>query len=192
VRLATAAGIIGAEFAGERVRMRMPNPTRLRRQLTVTVKGRTLHAGFINTGVPHLVVPVRGLNTVDVEGLGRALRTHRMFRPRGTNVDFVESAGPRAARVRIRTYERGVEAETLACGTGVTAAGVLQVLERPDPTGAVRRVHVQTRSGDVLTVSCRIDGRGDVARVRNVVLEGPVQRICEGLADWPRRDGNPC
>ena len=186
VRLATAAGIIGAAFAGERVRMRMPEPTGLRKQLTITVRGRTLRAGFINTGVPHLVVPVRGLHTVDVEGLGRALRTHRMFRPRGTNVDFVESAGPRAARVRIRTYERGVEAETLACGTGVTAAGALHALGQSGPAGAGRRVSVQTRSGDVLTVSCRIDGRGDAARVRNVVLEGPVQRICEGAAVWPR------
>ena len=107
----------------------------------------------MNTGVPHTVVPVAELDDADVQGLGRQLRFHAVFGARGTNVNFIEAVAP--ARLKIRTYERGVEGETLACGTGVTAAAIIHVVrEAVNASGKQRReIEVETKSGEVLRVS---------------------------------------
>lgn len=166
----TGAGEVQAAVAGERVSLRLPDPTGVTPRVTVSVNGRTISGGSINTSVPHMVVRVPNLDRVDVAGLGRALRRHPAFAPRGTNVNFIQPDG--TAALRIRTYERGVEAETLACGTGATAAAILHGVA----TGA-RRVTVRTRSGDTLNISFRLVGPG---RITGVTLEGPARRVYDG------------
>ncbi len=170
VSIESGAGRLQAAVSGERVRLGMTDPAMLRQGLRVRVAGRLITGDFINTGVPHFVVRVPALDRVDVARLGRALRRHAAFAPKGANVNFIQPAGRHA--LRIRTYERGVEAETLACGTGATAAAIIYGLPgRPGP----RRVSVTTRSGDTLTISFRVG-----SRVTHVVLEGPARRVFDG------------
>ena len=187
----TKAGLLSATVRGNRVAMRMTAPTQLAPGLTVKVDGRPVSLGFINTGVPHAVVPVNRLDEVDVPGLGRALRRHRQFAPAGANVDFIEPHPTRPNRVRVRTYERGVEGETLACGTGVVASAILYGLNRPGSgsNGVPRthRIEVEARSGDLLTVSFTTGHNGRRLMAANVVLEGAVAHICEGSYDWSTR-----
>lgn len=191
VTIETMAGVLSANVRANRVAMRMPDPTELQPNLAIGVNGRKLRMGFVNTGVPHAVVATERLEGIDVNSLGRQLRFHRAFSPRGSNVNFVQPAG-RTNRLRVRTYERGVEHETLACGTGVVASAVIHVL-RHDPQrqrdGRDRqhRVQVITRSRDVLTVTFTVHGEGNRWRVRDVVLEGPTTRIFEGVVGDPQR-----
>jgi len=115
--------------SGNRVRLRLQPPRDL--QLAPGVLDQTAgtksaglqEGGFVNTGVPHYVVFVNSVDRVDVESLGRELRQHPAFSPAGANVDFVEIT--RDGCLKLRTYERGVEAETLACGTGAVAAALI-------------------------------------------------------------------
>jgi len=121
-----------------------------------------------NTGVPHLVIPVDDLEAVDVAEQGRTLRRHPRFAPAGTNVDWVapDAAG---GGWRLRTYERGVEAETLACGTGASAAAAVLVrLGR-----AASPVAIRTRGGDLLRIT--VD-----QTVRRLTLRGPAVVAFEG------------
>jgi diaminopimelate epimerase len=180
--LQTQAGLLSAAVTGDRVRIQLTNPTDLRRDVTVSVDGRTIRLGVVNTGVPHAVVPVPAVDAVDVPALGRQVRFHPTFAPRGTNVNFIQAQGP--GRLRIRTYERGVEGETLACGTGVTAAAVIHALSQPRNGGGPRRVQVTTRSGETLTVELAIAGHGDAPVVGPVFLEGAVRWIGEGTFVW--------
>jgi diaminopimelate epimerase len=80
------------------------------------------NAFYINTGVPHVVLEVDDIQTIDVNQLGRVLRNHSDLKPEGANINFIQKLADQ--KIKIRTYERGVEAETLSCGTGVTAAAM--------------------------------------------------------------------
>lgn len=194
VTIETKAGVLSATVRGERVALRMTDPTDLQRERTVHVGAKRIRFGFVDTGVPHVVVSVQTLDAVDVQRIGRALREHRQFAPQGTNVNFIQADARHPHRIQIRTYERGVEAETLACGTGVAAAAVMHALEHT-PAGRgqavlanghtqTHRVDVKTRSGDVLTVSFDVAHDGARAQVRNVVLEGPASRVFDGVVGW--------
>ncbi len=199
VTIKTRAGVVSAAVRGERVAMRMTDPTGLRLGLALSAGGRTLRLGFVNTGVPHAVVPVERIDQVDVNRLGRALRHHRAFSPRGSNVNFIQMDARRPNRLRVRTYERGVEDETLACGTGVAASAVVYALSRrangarlgasPDARRGRHRIEVETRSGDVLAVSLRVEGSARARRVRDVVLEGPAAVVFNGTVAVPLRRG---
>jgi len=124
---------------------------------------------FLNTGVPHAVVPVSGLETLDVDGLGRSLRHNPAFGRAGTNVDFVSLRGGRA---HVRTYERGVEGETQACGTGITASAVALAL-----AGAVKPpVRLRSRSGEDFTVWLKPAGNG----ARDIRIQGPARLVFKG------------
>lgn len=197
VKIETRAGVLSATVQGNQVAMRMTDPTELRLGLSLNVERRTIRLGFVNTGVPHAVVPVRTVEAVDVNRVGRALREHRAFSPRGSNVNFVETDTRRPNRLRVRTYERGVEEETLACGTGVAASAVIYALQH-DQRGqgngretAVRgrgrryRIEAEAKSGDVLTVTLVVQGEGSRRRVRDVVLQGAATRVFEGEMSWP-------
>ena len=190
ITLETMAGVLSATVRGRQVAIQMTDPTGVRLGLPMTVEGRTLRLSCVDTGVPHAVVPVRQLEAVDVARTGRALRYHRAFAPRGANVNFIQPDPSRPGRIRIRTYERGVEEETLACGTGVAASAIVYALS---PAGRSHRnghsrchVEVQTRSGDLLRVSFAAQGRG-MPRIRNLVLEGPADHVCDGVFPWPLR-----
>lgn len=169
-RFEALSGIIEGEMKGKRARVRLVNPTQFETGQKIEVLGRKLHYSFINTGVPHTVIFVEGIDQIPVHEIGKEVRFHPQFVPRGTNVNFVEVAGPKT--LKVRTYERGVEAETLACGTGSTASAVvsgqLGYVETP--------VEVKTRSGEILTVDFTKTG----GIVRDVYLEGDVKFVFEG------------
>jgi diaminopimelate epimerase len=126
--------------------------------------------GFINTGVPHLVLEVKGLQSVPVQETGRALRYHPYYQPEGTNIDFVETNQQSGSlRLNVRTYERGVEAETLSCGSGVTAAAFLYL----NNSGLkLKELEVDTRGGKLKVILSPDDDR--------IYLQGPVQIIYQG------------
>jgi len=180
----TRGGLVSAEVRGGRVAMRMPEPTELEQGTRLTVGGRSYRMDRINTGVPHVIVPVSSLEGVDVDRLGRAIRRHPRFAPRGTNVNFIQRDPHHPDALRIRTYERGVEGETLACGTGATAAAIIHALQAGG-TASRRTIHVSTRSGETLAVSMRIHRGGGQPRATEVMLEGPARRVFEGRVAWP-------
>lgn len=171
----TRAGLLRAEVKGNRVRLHMSPPRDWRMRGQLRLGGRTVAYHFVNTGVPHCVVPVRNLEMVDVRNVGCGIRHHAAFAPRGTNVNFVVVTGPNS--IRIRTYERGVEAETLACGTGITAAALTMAR-----AGKVRPpVKVNAASGDVLTVDFRLIPDG----AEHVTLLGPAEHVFQGTLPLP-------
>lgn len=167
MRFETAAGAIEAEVLnGNLVKIVMPEPKDFRND-------------FVVVGVPHKIVPVENLAKVDIAREGMAIRMSDEFAPSGTNVDFVCYKKPNS--VHIRTYERGVEAETGACGTGAVSACVIGVRDY----GLVFPVHVKTVHGYDLTV----DGIFDDGKFSRVTLTGPVKKVFEGVIDLNALDG---
>jgi diaminopimelate epimerase len=163
----TNAGLVDAEIVDDnQVKVWMPDP-------------KDLREGFVNSGVPHKVVAVESLSHVDVDGEGRRIRLSEEFAPDGTNVDFVVYRKP--DRCSIRTYERGVEAETGACGTGSVAAAVIGVAQH----GLEFPVHVKTVTGYDLVVDGEVSDDG---RFSSVTLTGPVKKVYEGVIDWDSID----
>lgn len=166
--LATNRGELRARrTAAGRVEVSMPAPRNLKLGMNVRVEGRLLQAHFVDTGTPHAVVFVDDAEKVDVKKLGRALRFHRAFGKAGANVNFVEISKD---ELIVRTYERGVEDETLACGTGIVASAfVARVL------GYDRHpVRVVARGGDVLRASFhdgpRLEGPAEITFTGEVSL----------------------
>jgi diaminopimelate epimerase len=169
----TPAGVISAELKGDLVTLRMTEPTdlRLNIDLSPAVENKTAH--FINSGVPHVVIAVAKIDDVDVQCEGAAIRYHNMFSPNGTNVNFIEKRGRN--KFAIRTYERGVEDETLACGTGIVASALI-FAETENINGPII---VTARGGDELQVGFeRVDGG-----FRNVTLTGPAEFVFEGTIE---------
>jgi len=166
----TPAGVISAKLAGDLVTLQMTEPTDLRLKTTLRVMDENKTVHFINSGVPHVVIPVLQLDDVDVQGAGSAIRHHKMFSPKGTNVNFLEKRGPK--QIAVRTYERGVEAETLACGTGIVASALVFAATE----NATSPVTVIARGGDELRVGFE---KSDNA-FRNVTLTGPAEFVFEG------------
>ncbi|MEJ2004049.1 MAG: diaminopimelate epimerase, partial [Cyclobacteriaceae bacterium] len=132
---------------------------------------------LVDTGSPHLIRFVQGIDEVDVFGRGREIRYSEAFFEKGVNINFVEITG--TDQIKVRTYERGVENETLSCGTGVTAAAI--ACGTRDMTGPV---FISTRGGD-LRVSFENDGSGEF---RNVWLIGPAEEVFKGKIDLPEQD----
>ncbi len=145
--LQTLAGMVKAQVNADNVRINITQPKDLRLNVPLKVCGRIIKVNFINTGVAHTVIFVEGLQQLDVVGLGREIRYHNYFVPAGTNVNFVEVTSP--STIKIRTYERGVEDETLACGTGsVAAALVTSVIT----AGVMNKIKVDTFGGESLKI----------------------------------------
>ena len=169
----TPAGVIGANLEGELVCLQMSEPKDLGLGIKIPLPDRTLDGHFVNSGVPHVVIPVEDLESVDVRGFGSAVRFHELFAPKGANVNFLSRRGDQ--QISIRTYERGVENETLACGTGVVASAlVFAAIERVDgPIG------VLVRGGNELKVG--FEKTGD--QFKNVTLTGPADFVFEGTID---------
>ncbi|MBU1147128.1 MAG: diaminopimelate epimerase [Candidatus Omnitrophica bacterium] len=125
-KVETKAGIYEASITGkDRVKIKMEESKDLRLNFPIRVNDRCIRASYIDTGVPHTVVSVQGIEKIDVDSIGRSIRYHKEFKPAGTNVDFVEIIDDK--NIKMRTYERGVEGETLACGTGAVAAAIVSV-----------------------------------------------------------------
>ncbi len=166
----TMAGVIGARLLGDEVQLAMSAPHSLAMGAELIAADEKLTVHFLNTGVPHAIVFVEDLEKTNIVRLGAALRNHAHFAPKGTNANFVgELSG---GSISIRTYERGVENETLACGTGVTAAALIFARL----TGAASPVRVRVRGGDTLQVGFENAGDGWI----NVTLTGPADFVFEG------------
>ena len=167
----TVAGIVRAQVDNSRVKVTLPPPSDLKLDYKIPRQGGELLISSINTGVPHVVVTGFDLDAMDVAGLGRELRFHPLFSPAGTNVNFISIEPDRS--LRVRTYERGVEDETLSCGTGAVASAVVSVclFEVPSP------VTVHTRSGEVLAVYVQREGND----ILSVCLEGGTRLVYEGV-----------
>lgn len=166
----TGAGVIQAVFDGELVTVNLTEPKDLRLAEAVGLTSGAAQIHSLNTGVPHAVMFVPDADKAMVQSLGSEIRYHKHFSPKGTNVNFVQLRGPNS--IRVRTYERGVEGETLACGTGVTASALIsaQLHNFTSP------VQVQVQGGDLLEV--RFD-RNDTT-FKNVSLKGPADFVFEG------------
>jgi len=165
----TIAGILSAQVEGKRVKLEMTRPYGLKIDETILIEGKKQTLSSINTGVPHAVIFLEDLKGVDVVKAGRAIRYHSNFAPSGTNANFVRVENP--SRLSVRTYERGVEDETLACGTGVVASALVSAYK-----GLVKSpVSVKTSGGEILTVYFEIEAR----EVKRVFFEGDVHIIYE-------------
>ncbi len=166
----TVAGVIHAEFDGDRVTVNLTPPHGLRLDETVELPGGETMIHSLNTGVPHAVIFVPDADLAMVQEVGKQVRFHQHFAPRGTNVNFVQVIG--ANHIRVRTYERGVEGETLACGTGVSAAAMIASRAH----GFKSPVKVQVQGGDTLEVAFRAEGE----EFTDVRLTGPADFVFTG------------
>ncbi|MFH0948267.1 MAG: diaminopimelate epimerase [Elusimicrobiota bacterium] len=164
------------------VKVKMPAPKDFNLDFILHVDSKNLASSFVNTGVPHTVIFVNpalsekffrkgGVENVDVNRLGRLIRFHKKFAPAGTNVDFVKIIGKN--KLQVRTYERGVEAETLACGTGVVASSIISILKKYVSSP----VSVLTQGGETLKVY--YDGK-------TVYFEGKVAIVFEGKISYEK------
>lgn len=190
-RFASERGIAGDEMCfesrsgthsasvvdGENVRLAMPDPRAMLLNVELNVRGENLEVHRVNTGVPHAIIEVDDLDAYPVVDMGRAVREHRAFIPDGTNADFVRQADSHA--IELRTYERGVEDETLACGTGAVASAlIMAALGRVEPP-----VTVRTRGGWALSVEffmsdlgfCDVSLTGDA----RTVYTGGIEQVEE-------------
>ena len=142
----TEAGIIHAQVVDERVKIKMPDPVNLKTDYNLELENRSLSISSINTGVPHVVIVKDKIDDIEVVKVGREIRFHDVFAPAGTNVNFV--CPQEGDIISIRTYERGVEDETLACGTGAVASAIVMACK----TNIKSPVNILTRSGEYLNI----------------------------------------
>lgn len=167
----TLAGTIQARVTKDAVRVQLAGATGQRMNIAVPLDSGLRMGHFINTGVPHVIYLSKDLDHEDVDRIGRTTRYHDLFKPAGTNVNFIQIQNRH--KLRIRTYERGVEGETLACGTGSVAAALIA-----GSLGAVLSpVEVATWGKGKLIVS--FERSGD--EFNTIHLEGEARVICEGV-----------
>ncbi len=171
VSFETIAGTLTAEMIGEDVRIAMSDPFDLDLNADCEIESLGAAVHVLNTGVPHAVAFVDDLENIDVIKNGAAIRYHERFSPNGTNANFATVLAP--DHIAIRTYERGVEGETLACGTGMCAAALIHNLltDAPSP------VKVDVAGGDTLEIGFERTGENTFT---NVTLSGPADFVFEG------------
>jgi len=162
------------EYTGELldnglIKFNMKPPANIEENIPLEVAGSGISASFLHTGSPHVVIVVDDINDVPVIEIGREIRYNESFAPDGTNVNFIETT---EKNLFIRTYERGVEDETYACGTGAVAAAIIGNIK----FGIKSPVTLHTKGGDELVVSFFADG----SDYKNVSLTGPVNEVFKG------------
>jgi len=169
VSFETIAGTLTAEMIGEDVRIAMSDPFDLNADCEIESLGTAIHV--LNTGVPHAVAFVDDLENLNVLKNGAAVRYHNRFSPNGTNANFAKVLAP--DHIAMRTYERGVEGETLACGTGMCAVALIHNLM----TDAPSPIKVDVAGGDTLEIGFERTGENTFT---NVTLSGPADFVFEG------------
>jgi diaminopimelate epimerase len=147
----------------------MKPPVNIEENISLEVAGSGMSASFLHTGSPHVVIVVDDIDDVPVLKIGREIRYSENYTPDGTNVNFIEATGK---KIFIRTYERGVEDETYACGTGAVAAAIIGNIK----FGIKPPVSLHTKGGDELVVSFIANG----SDYKNVSLTGPVKEVFKG------------
>jgi len=174
----TDAGLVTALVKDQIVEITSGEAKDYHADMLVKAAGRIWPVAFLNTGVPHAVVFVPRVDAVDLQKVGRELRYHRVFGPAGTNVNFAQRLD--SHNLKVRTYERGVEGETLACGTGVTAAAVAAFLK-----GWVQGpVRCLTAGGDVLQVRFQVHPANKQRPATQLSLKGPVRVTFQGQSQF--------
>ena len=173
LKIETMAGVYEAEIRGkDKVRIKMGEPGDISRDLRIKVNKRDIRVDYIDAGVPHTVIFVEGIDGIDVDSIGRNIRYHGRFRPRGTNVDFVEIVDDK--NIKMRTYERGVEGETLACGTGAVASAIVSNV-KCQVSSVKSGIKVHTRGGIL-----RVYFRKSKGKIKDLYLEGEARRVYNG------------
>lgn len=167
------------------VKIGFPDPKEIRTGIHINADigegEKKLNVGFVNVGSDHIVLFIdeevnkialscRHMDDIDVNSAGRVLRFHDDFKPRGGNVNFAQVMAD--GMIRLRTYERGVERETLACGTGIISTGIISMLQK----GIHPPVKIQVQSGEVLTVEAKQEGESPTG----LTLTGSAKKIGEG------------
>ncbi|UCD31960.1 MAG: diaminopimelate epimerase [Desulfobacterales bacterium] len=170
----TEAGVIHAQIIDDRVKIKMPDPTDFKKNDELHLEEGALPIASIHTGVPHVVIVVDDIEEAAVVELGRKIRFHETFAPAGTNVNFINPMADNV--VAMRTYERGVEDETLACGTGAVASAIVMA----DKLNVTSPVSILTRSGERLSIYYAVE-KGIYS---DIYLEGDARiiykaRLCE-------------
>jgi len=175
--LETKAGLIEVKAHKDEALINVGIPKEINLDVSLDLRGRPVRVNAINTGVPHAVIFVDGIDHIDVCGLGREVRFHPKFAPRGTNVNFAEQLGKDF--IKVRTYERGVENETLACGTGSVASSIITFLKMPATKKGKGHftMRVLTLSTEVLKVHFDFLDK----KVFNVWLEGKAKLLYSGV-----------
>ncbi len=177
VNFDTDAGVITAEIKrADRIKIKLTEPKGIKTDFLIKLdNGKELSINFIDTGVPHTVIFVNEIEKIDVNNLGREIRNHKMFAPNGTNVNFAKVKDRNS--LIVRTYERGIESETLSCGTGVTASSVIAGIKNL----VFSPVNCITKSGEELTISfTKNDPEDMISPVSNLFLEGKVYHVFDG------------
>lgn len=167
----TKAGNIAIDYLKEDVpRLKLPPPRDLKLDFKLDVDGEDVDVNYVIVGVPHIVLLCDKLDEVDIADLGRKMRFHKDFAPGGTNVNFVKVTSSNS--LKVRTYERGVEEETLACGSGVSASAFIAfLLEKVRPP-----VSVTTSGGETLKVYIE----GTKEKIEGLYLEGKANLVFRG------------
>lgn len=161
-------------------KLKMKDPIDFKPNQEIKLEKIIIQGNYLNTGTDHSVIflednpEVGELETADVFNLGRSIRYHEMYQPKGTNVNFVSKLNSNS--IKIRTYERGVEDETLACGTGSVASALLSAVK----FGMNSPVSVNVLSGAVLEIGFI---RNEANTFENVTLKGPAETVFEGIVD---------
>jgi len=166
----TDAGIVSAQVTNDLVKIKMPDPVALKTDYSLDLKIGPLFISSVNTGVPHVVIMIDSIDNVDVVKLGREVRFYDIFAPAGTNVNFI--CQNKDGTISIRTYERGVEDETLACGTGAVAAAIVTSFK----FGIKSPIKVITKSGGRLYIYFK-ENQGEFS---DIYLEGDARIIYKG------------
>ncbi len=172
----TKAGEILAEVNKDHAKIKMSHPRDIRLDIPLTVNYRDIKVSFIDTGVPHACLFVEGIENIDVASIGRQIRFHKNFAPQGANVNFIEQMDKDF--IKVRTYERGVEGETLACGTGSIASAIIAFLKSQNLKAREGQfsIEVLTLSTDILKVSFDFKS----GKISNIWLEGPARVVYKG------------
>lgn len=177
IRFETLAGIVHGQMNEDEtvtVQLTTPKDMKLAALPPTDVVPATVH--FINTGVPHAVAYLDSVDDIDIVKMGAFLRYHEAFAPAGTNANFASVLSPQ--HLKLRTYERGVEDETLACGTGMTATALLHAVL----TGASSPISLDVAGGVTLSVAFEREGESGFS---DVTLTGPAVRVFEGDIELP-------
>jgi diaminopimelate epimerase len=170
LKFETIAGVIEAEVKKDSVKVLMTKPFNLKIDYEIFINSKKYYISSINTGVPHVVKFVKELENYDVYKMGKLIRFHELFQPNGTNVNFVSIENKDT--LNIRTYERGVEDETLACGTGSVAAALIAYKK-----GFVKKpVKVKNRGGEILLIDFILKDND----YKKVYLEGDARLVFNG------------
>ena len=184
----TGAGAMRAERGDDSmIRLFMPEPRDMKMNMEIKLNGKKLRGAYINTGVPHFVAYLNDIGGMSVKEAGRSIRYNESFAPEGTNADFISVKNK--SEIAVRTYERGVEDETPACGTGVTACAVVAVLK--DKLSLP--LNIETRGGGMMRVDFDFSPpEGLISRVYNVRLEGEAAEVFRGEIELENFAGVKC